>query len=75
MAQDGCWGPMCEFTGSRTESQAQPGRCTKTAGYLAAAEIDEIIKKDLGVKTFHDNASNTDVMLYQGKSTVADLVG
>lgn len=66
MAQDGCWGPTCDFTGSRTVSDANPGRCTKTAGYVAAAEINEIIKKGDGAQTFHDAASNTDVMLYKG---------
>ncbi|KAL1959296.1 hypothetical protein VTO42DRAFT_2483 [Malbranchea cinnamomea] len=66
MAEDGCWGPMCEFTGSRTHSDAQPGRCTKTAGYLAYAEINEIIKAADGYNAFHDNATNTDVMLYKG---------
>ncbi|KAM7198915.1 carbohydrate-binding module family 24 protein [Naviculisporaceae sp. PSN 640] len=66
MAVDGCWGPMCEFTGSRTQSDAKPGRCTDTGGYLAHAEIMEIIQKGDGAKTFHDTASNSDIMLYQG---------
>ncbi|OAL62501.1 hypothetical protein A7C99_7087 [Trichophyton rubrum] len=66
MVQDGCWGPLCEFTGSRTQSDAQPGRCTKTAGYISFAEINEIIKRGDGVNVFHDDASNTDVMLYKG---------
>ncbi|KAM7210947.1 carbohydrate-binding module family 24 protein [Rhypophila decipiens] len=66
MAQDGCWGPMCEFTGSRTESDANPGRCTDTGGYLAAAEIMEIIQKGDGANTFHDSDSNSDIMLDQG---------
>jgi GH18 family chitinase len=66
MAQPGCWGPTCDFTGSRTQSDANPGRCTKTAGYLAAAEINEIIKYGDGAQTLHDAGSNTDVMLYKG---------
>lgn len=66
MAQDGCWGPTCDFTGSRTQSDAHPGRCTKTGGYVAAAEINEIIKGGNGVQTFHDAASNSDIMLYLG---------
>ncbi|KHO00990.1 glycoside hydrolase family 18 protein [Metarhizium album ARSEF 1941] len=66
MAKDGCWGPMCDFTGSRAESNASPGRCTKTAGYLAYAEINEIIKAGGDVQTFHDGGSNTDVLLYNG---------
>ncbi|KAI8409045.1 hypothetical protein FOFC_11997 [Fusarium oxysporum] len=66
MAKDGCWGPMCEFTGSRTESDAAPGRCTKTGGYLAYAEIMEIINAKSGAETFYDKSSQSDVMLYKG---------
>lgn len=66
MAVDGCWGPMCDFTGTRTESDAQAGRCTKTGGYIANAEIDELIKTT-GVQQHHDAASNTDVLLYKGR--------
>lgn len=69
MAEDGCWGPMCEFTGSRTESNANPGRCTKTSGYISFAEITEIIRRSGGAKgfrVFHDGASNSDILLYNG---------
>lgn len=57
---------MCDFTGSMTQSDAAPGRCTKTGGYLAHAEINEIIKVGSGVRMFHDGASNSDIMLYNG---------
>ena len=68
MAQDGCWKPECEFTGSRIESDAAPGRCTKTGGYLAYAEIMELLRKgDDGLKLFHDKGSESDIMLYKGK--------
>lgn len=66
MKEDGCWGPMCEFTGSRTQSDAKPGRCTKTGGYLAYAEIIEIIGRGNDIRTFHDDNSNSDIMLYEG---------
>ncbi|RYO80140.1 hypothetical protein DL764_009933 [Monosporascus ibericus] len=66
MAKDGCWRPLCEFTGSRIQSDAKPGRCTKTAGYISSAEINEIIRRGDGARTFHDGDSNTDIMLYQG---------
>ncbi|KAI1772844.1 carbohydrate-binding module family 24 protein [Hypoxylon cercidicola] len=65
MAVDGCWGPMCDFTGTRTESDAQPGRCTKTGGYIANAEINELIRTG-AVQQLHDGDSNTDVLLYNG---------
>ncbi|KAI6086086.1 glycoside hydrolase family 18 protein [Hypoxylon rubiginosum] len=65
MAVDGCWGPTCDFTGSRTQSDAQPGRCTKEGGYIANAEIDELIRAG-SVQQLHDADSNTDVLLYNG---------
>ena len=68
MALNGCWGPMCDFTGSKTKSDSKPGRCTKEGGYLAYAEITEIIKRGESTRTFHDAGSNTDVMLYKGSS-------
>lgn len=70
MAEEGCWGPTCDFTGSKAHSDANPGRCTKTGGYLAYAEIMEILKQEDGVRTFHDGNSNTDVMLFKGVWTV-----
>lgn len=66
MAVNGCWGPMCEFNGSRAHSDANPGRCTDTGGYLSNAEIAEILQRGDGAQTFHDGKSNTDVMLYKG---------
>jgi len=65
MADDGCSGPLCDFTGSRTHSDAKPGRCTETSGYISNAEINEIIGRG-GSKHFHDGDSNTDVIIYQG---------
>jgi len=65
MAVDGCWGPMCEFTGTRLESDAQPGRCTNQAGYIANAEINDLIRTGQA-KTFHDHDSNSDILLYGG---------
>ncbi|KAF5542204.1 glycoside hydrolase family 18 [Fusarium phyllophilum] len=67
VAQDGCWKPNCEFTDSRTESDAAPGRCTKTGGYLAFAEIMELHRKGVsGMRVFHDTDSDSDIMLYKG---------
>lgn len=67
MAKDGCWQPHCDFTGTRTKSMANPGRCTKTSGYLAYAEIDEILRQGgPGVRGFHDDGSGSDILLYKG---------
>jgi len=65
MAVDGCWGPMCDFTGARLEPQAAPGRCTSTPGVLADAEINDIIRKGEG-KQLYDADANVDVLLYRG---------
>lgn len=67
LAQAGCTGPMCTFLGDRKTSPARPGRCTGTGGYLANAEIDEIVL--LGgddARAWHDGASNSDMLLYGG---------
>jgi hypothetical protein len=65
MASDSCWGPLCDFTGSRTQSDAKPGRCTKTSGYISNAEILEISQRG-DIQSFHDSDSDTDVILYEG---------
>ena len=56
---------MCEFTGSRSRSDAVPGRCTNTSGYLAQAEINELIMRN-GIRAFYDAQSNSNVMIYNG---------
>ncbi|KAK1826535.1 hypothetical protein QBC39DRAFT_396776 [Podospora conica] len=79
MAQAGCWGPGCAYTGTRLESHATPGRCTGTGGYLADAEIAEIIsggthaKRDSGrvVTKFLDTSSNSDILVYDNTQWVA----
>jgi hypothetical protein len=77
MEQPGCWGPTCKFTGSRLESHATPGRCTGTAGYIADAEINEIINGGSGSKRqsrvvthFLDTASNSDILVYDNNQWV-----
>ncbi|KFY08962.1 hypothetical protein V492_05773 [Pseudogymnoascus sp. VKM F-4246] len=52
--------------GSRTQSDAHPGRCTGTGGYIAYAEINEIIRLDKSALQRRDEDSDTDVLLYQG---------
>lgn len=78
MEQPGCWGPNCKFTGSRLESDATPGRCTGTAGYMADAEINEIIRGGSGrrrqsgrvVTHFLDPGSNSDILVYDNNQWV-----
>jgi hypothetical protein len=77
MEQPGCWGPTCKFTGTRLESHATPGRCTGTAGYIADAEINEIINGGSGSKRqsrvvthFLDPSSNSDILVYDNDQWV-----
>jgi hypothetical protein len=66
---------------SNTSSDAAKGVCTGEGGYIAAAEIREIIgfgqeAEDAGyanytVETWHDGRSNSDIMVYDGLEWVA----
>lgn len=65
MAEAGCWGPQCLYTGDRLNSAAKAGKCTGTAGYIADAEIAEIMKDESRVvKSFVDSSSNSDILVY-----------
>lgn len=64
MAKAGCDGPDCFFLGDANNSQAAKGRCTDTAGYLADAEIEEIINDNKNARSFHDANSGADVLVY-----------
>ncbi|KAF3225838.1 hypothetical protein TWF106_001711 [Orbilia oligospora] len=77
MEKPGCWGPNCKFTGTRLESRATPGRCTDTAGYIADAEINEIIRGGPGGKRqsrvvthFLDPGSNSNILVYDNNQWV-----
>jgi hypothetical protein len=62
--------PTAISAGSRFKSDALPGRCTETSGYIAYAELTELLFAGDGVETFHDGQSNTDVMLCKGESAI-----
>ncbi|KAJ6450604.1 class V chitinase-like protein [Mycena sanguinolenta] len=68
MTTAGCTGPLCTFTGP--SSGATPGPCTQTAGYIADAEINQIIAAG-NVQTFHDASSDTDILVYDSVQWVA----
>ncbi|EQB59459.1 hypothetical protein CGLO_00144 [Colletotrichum gloeosporioides Cg-14] len=57
MAVNGCWGPLCDFTGTRIELDESPGRCTATKGYICNAEINELITQGSYSRRFHDGGS------------------
>lgn len=57
---------MCSFLGP--DSQAAPGMCTDTPGYLADAEIQAIIDDDANnTITFYDEVSGAEILVYDGK--------
>jgi chitinase len=63
-----CTGVMCKFTGSPKVSNAEPGMCTATSGYIADAEIQALIEADgedgsVGVKKWFDDASDSNIMV------------
>ncbi|KAF5232628.1 hypothetical protein FAUST_8660 [Fusarium austroamericanum] len=70
-----CTGVTCQFTGSFSVSEAEPGVCTGEPGYLSDAEIRLIEydakkgKAGVTAKTWYDKASDSDIMTYgtQGK--------
>lgn len=64
MTKEGCTGPDCTFEGARLDSKAAKGRCTDTAGYIADAEIRDIILFGSDVETWHDGGSNSDIIVY-----------
>lgn len=67
MTTPGCTGPMCTYT----EAGAAPGRCTATSGYLANAEINEIIDNDPSATVWYDKESDSDYMVYDDTQWVA----
>ncbi|KAH7311959.1 family 18 glycosyl hydrolase, partial [Rhexocercosporidium sp. MPI-PUGE-AT-0058] len=69
MAQAGCDGETCLFTGNNRNSRAAKGRCTKTAGYISNAEIDEIIGANRHNKLWTREGSN--IMVYDNTEWVA----
>lgn len=65
MAQPGCYANNCFYTGGPLDSQAKKGKCTETAGYIANAEIDEILKDPSRVnQNFVDRNSNSNILVY-----------
>ena len=61
MTTAGCVGEMCTYEGPA--SQATPGKCTGTAGYLGNGEIEDIILAGVNVQTFVD-ASDSSILVY-----------
>jgi hypothetical protein len=67
MSEAGCVGPMCTYTGERLHSDAEPGLCTQTAGYIANAEIAMIRYLGKEAIAYHDGDSNSDILVWNGR--------
>ena len=71
MKDSACTGPTCEFTGSRTVSDAEKGICTDTGGYISDAELRSLVyaeEFDEGgvVTTWFDEKSESDILTWNG---------
>jgi hypothetical protein len=74
MADSGYAGRECFFIGGPYDLQAILGKCTGTGGYIADAEINEILagstanrllKRDGRVKQYYtDSTSDSDILIY-----------
>ncbi|GKU05305.1 unnamed protein product [Fusarium langsethiae] len=70
MADKSCSGSDCFFTGSYEESEAEPGQCTDTPGYISNAELNEIWQlalegaEGISAKRWHDIFTHSDIMTY-----------
>ncbi|KAF9894400.1 hypothetical protein FE257_007903 [Aspergillus nanangensis] len=71
MADATCRGPLCTFLGERNDSPAKPGRCTETGGYISNFEINEIIEEGGAIKSWYDEGTDTDYLVYDSVEWVA----
>lgn len=72
MAEADCFTEDCFFTGSSAVSNAEPGPCTTTAGYISNAEINDIAAKSSRVTTCYiDEKSNSKILVYDDLQWVA----
>ncbi|PKY00745.1 glycoside hydrolase [Aspergillus campestris IBT 28561] len=72
MADPECYGPECFFTGAPTDSPATKGVCTATGGYIADAEINEIISNSSRVnQQYTDSTSHSSILVYDNDQWAA----
>ena len=58
MEQAGCDWKNCKFIGDNRTSNAAPGRCTGTSGYISNAEIEETIARGRVNRQWQTEGSN-----------------
>jgi GH18 family chitinase len=73
MADAGCYGPSCLFTGTAIQSNAEVGPCTGTAGYISDAEVNDIITNNASRvnQNYIDSTSNSRIVVYDNIQWVA----
>lgn len=59
MTTEGCTGPSCTW-----DAAGLAGECTGTAGYLANAEINEILSDNPSATKLFDSGSDSDILVY-----------
>ncbi|KAJ5926897.1 killer toxin alpha/beta [Penicillium verrucosum] len=64
MTDESCTGPNCHYTGTNSVSNAKEGRCTKTAGIIANAEINEILAIGNQTKVYYDAGSDSNIIVW-----------
>lgn len=71
MADGSCHGEQCFYTGTPAQSDAVPGPCTGTGGYISNAELKAIMATPGRVQaSYLDGASHSDIMVYDGNQWV-----
>jgi hypothetical protein len=73
MADAGCYSTECLFTGTATQSNAEEGPYTQTAGYISDAKINDIITNNASRinQNFVDATSNSRIVVYDNTQWVA----
>ncbi|KAH3015121.1 hypothetical protein KXW60_007897 [Aspergillus fumigatus] len=68
-----CSGPFCTYAGDRTHSMASAAPCTATGGYIANAEIHDILQNHGNysiVKAYVDKESDSNILLHGNPGAV-----
>lgn len=69
MTSPGCTTEQCTYAGP--ESKATSGRCTKTAGYISNAEIQDILAKNPTARQIPDPSDIADILVYDSVQRVS----
>jgi hypothetical protein len=72
MTEAGYYRPNCFYNGNKLESPAKKGKYPGTGGYIADAEINEILKdKSRITQHYVDKTSHSDILVYDNTEWVS----